>query len=333
MKKTMLSIAVLSLLSGAAAAQSNVTIYGIVDAGIAREDNGAATTNRLDAGTQSGSRIGFRATEDLGGGLSAIAVMENGFATDTGAATQGGLLFGREASVGLRWNGGLVKLGRFKTPIYMALDNLDPFNVGLGGGADRLFYNGSIVIRADNTVRYETPNLNGFVGSAAYSFGEVAGNNSANRQYGLGLDYINGPVDVRFAYHKRNSATPVSTDTGTWVLGGVYNFNVAKVHLIVGEDKVEPASGASVKTRDALIGVTVPVGAHKFLATYGRNKVDDLADSQSKQLALGYTYNLSKRTNLYASYSRLQNDGAVRIKTAANGQTNTLRTAGIRHFF
>jgi predicted porin len=337
MKKYALAILVLGNIAGSASAQSNVTIYGIIDAGLAREDNGAASVNRIDAGTQSGSRLGFKGTEDLGGGLSANFVIENGFATDTGSATQGGLLFGRETSVGLSGDFGAVKLGRFKTPIYMALDNLDPLNVGLGGGADRLFYNGTIAIRADNTIRYVTPNLSGLTGSAAYSFGETAGDASANRQVGLGLDYVKGPLDVRFAYHKKDTTVSVASGTNTkaMVLGGVYDFSVAKVHLIYGENKDDSNAGlsTSVKTRDFLVGVSVPFGASKVMATFARNKVIDKDDAASNQFALAYTYNLSKRTDLYTSYSRLTNDTTVKIKTVANGQTNTLFTAGIRHTF
>src|SRR5690606_10200795 len=114
MKKSLLALAVLGTFSGAALAQSSVTIYGVADAGIAYTDNGnpAGEQWSVESGQQSGSRLGFKGTEDLGGGLSAIFTLESGFNLDNGTSAQGGRLFGRQAWVGLNGGFGTVKLGR-----------------------------------------------------------------------------------------------------------------------------------------------------------------------------------------------------------------------------
>eukprot|EP01040_Poterioochromonas_malhamensis_P026971 gene26971-34042_t len=101
MKKSLLALSLLSAF-GVASAQSSVTMYGVVDAGITY-DNGpsAGTVTKLESGIESGSRLGFRGTEDLGSGLKALFVLEQGFDIDTGRSGQGGRLFGRQAWVGL----------------------------------------------------------------------------------------------------------------------------------------------------------------------------------------------------------------------------------------
>src|SRR6478735_3149745 len=99
MKKSLFALAVLGSFAGATFAQTNIVIYGVVDANITYENNGgpAGSVVRLDSGGQSGSRLGFRGTEDLGGGLSASFMLENGYNVDNGTLGQGGLLFGRQA--------------------------------------------------------------------------------------------------------------------------------------------------------------------------------------------------------------------------------------------
>src|SRR4051812_24354305 len=112
MKKTLLAFALLGAFAGTASAQSNVTVYGVVEIAVNYADNGAATNARtfsLDNGTSLPSRIGFKGTEDLGGGLKALFQLENGFNLDTGAITQTGRIFGRQAWVGLNGGFGTVK--------------------------------------------------------------------------------------------------------------------------------------------------------------------------------------------------------------------------------
>jgi predicted porin len=329
MKKSLLALAALSAFAGAASAQTNVTIYGVVDIGLAHENDGVNSTTRMDSGNQSGSRLGFKGSEDLGGGLSASFQIENGFNPDTGTADQGGRLFGRQAWVGLNGGFGSVKFGRQYIPLFIALDTIDPFGTGLTGGGSgiiSLFHHYGV--RMDNTINYSM-STNGFSGELAYGLGEVAGSTSANRQYGLSLAYAQGPVNAVLAYHNQNDAT--GTDSGkTTMLGGTYNFGMATAHAAYAWNK----GPAALDTRDAMIGLSVPVGpAGTFLIDYVRKNDKAVVDANASQFAIGYLHSLSKRTNLYTSYSRNANDTNAKYNAAANGLTDTLFNVGIRHKF
>ena len=172
MKKTMLAL-MLGALAGAAAAQSNVTVYGIVDMALVRESGGAATTTKLTSGVESGSRLGFKGSEDLGDGLSAIFLLENGFQADTGAMGQGGLLFGRQAYVGLQSKtAGTLTLGRQYTPQYLAVAAVDPFGSGTAGDTKNLMAStGNSASRMDNAVKYTSPVVGGVTAELIYGAG------------------------------------------------------------------------------------------------------------------------------------------------------------------
>ena len=153
MKRSLLSLAVLGTYVSMASAQTSVSIYGIADAGIGYRDSGAAGNAkswRLDSGQQSGSRIGFRGTEDLGSGMSATCVLENGYSIDDGNLGQSGRLFGRQAFVGLNGGFGSLKFGRQYNPIRTALETVDPFGFGLAGNISNVF--NPYGERADNTI-------------------------------------------------------------------------------------------------------------------------------------------------------------------------------------
>lgn len=359
MKKSLLALAVLGTLAGAAAAQTNVTIYGVADAGIRFRDSDAVANSKtwgLDSGLQSGSRIGFRGTEDLGGGLAAIFTLENGFNIDDGSLGQGigasattpalTRLFGRQAFVGISGGFGAVKLGRQYAPIRVAVETIDPFGLGGAGNAANVFnVHGE---RTDNTLNYTTPRFGGFTGQMAYSFAEIAGDNSAGRHIGLSGAYANGPVTVVAAYHRQNllgggtaTAFP-STPNGeqeTTMLGGTYDFGVAKLHAAYSRSKGETAAGATSLDRDdALIGVSAPVGSGTVLASYILRR-DDIAGAggtsrDASQLAVGYLHNLSKRTNLYAMYGHTRNDAGASLNGAAvAGADPSTFMVGVRHRF
>ncbi len=328
MKRITLVAALLAVFGGTAYAQSNVVIYGIVDANINYEDNGgpAGSVVRLDSGGQSGSRLGFRGTEDLGGGLSASFLLENGFNVDTGTMAQGGLLFGRQAWVGLNGGFGSVKMGRQNNAIFNTLIALDPFGVALAGDSSRLFT--PYGYRQNNTLTYTTPNLGPVSAQVLYGFGETAGNTSANRQIGLTATYASGPVLLTLAHHKAENATGTD-DAKTTIVGGTYDFAVAKAHLAYAVNK----GVGALDTRDAMVGVTVPFGKTTLLASYIRKDDRAVANSDANQIAVGVSYELSKRTNFYSSYSRLSNDSLASYSAGAKGATDKLFNVGIRHKF
>ena len=354
MKQSTLLVLLLGSIAGAASAQSSVTVYGVADAGVVFERGGAnGSLNKLTSGIESGSRLGFRGTEDLGGGLAANFVLETGIAIDTGGFNQGGTAFGRQAFVGLSNNMGALTLGRQYTPQYLTLLLADPFGSGLAGDAANLMPNtGDASSRMTNTVKYVSPNMNGFTGEAAYGFGEIAGDSNAARQYGLAVGYANGPFAARLGYHNRNNNTAADkslSNARDTLLAMTYDFNVVKMHLGFGIDKglnssplrnanafggVPPT--ASTNSRDFLIGATIPFGPHTVLASYIRK--DDRTDlnQDASQYAVGYRYAMSKRTDLYTSYARINNKNGAGYTVGSAieaGSGDKALNFGIRHTF
>lgn len=344
MKNSIVSLALLSAFMGSAWSQTNVTIYGIADAGVRYDDNDAASNGKkwsLGSGLQSGSRFGFRGREDLGGGLSALFVLENGFNIDDGQLRTGNTLFDRQAWLGLSGSFGTLKLGRQYAPIRVAVESIDPFGLGgAGNAANFLNVHGE---RTDNTLNYTTANLGGFSGQVAYSFGEVAGNNSAGRNLGLSAGYASGAFTVVTAYHARellasNGTTP-NGDEKTVMVGGTYDLGLAKLHAAYSRSEGETAAGVTNLDRnDVLIGITAPIGAGSILVSYNRRS-DDIAGTggtsrDASRVALGYLHTLSKRTNLYAMYARTSNDAGVNLNGgAANGADPSTVMVGVRHRF
>jgi predicted porin len=336
-------------------AQSSVTIYGLIDTGLVVEGGGSAGhVTKLTSGISGGSRIGFKGTEDLGGGMAALFLLESGFQNDTGALGQGGLLFGRQSYVGLSSSAGTVTAGRQYTPQYLVLSMVDPFGTGYAGDAANLMPNtGNGSSRMDNTVKYASPVIGGVSGELAYGFGETAGSTAAASQLGGAIGYADGPLNVRFGVHVRNNDT-VSTQTGTGrssLLGATYNFGPVKLHAAYGVNKglnssplrntVNPyGSGtivASTNSVDTLVGVTVPVGvSHTLLASYIHKNDKTALNQDASQLALGYRYGLSKRTDLYAMYAHISNKNGAPYTVGSSieaGSGNSAWNLGIRHTF
>lgn len=202
--------------------------------------------------------------------------------------------------------------------------------------------------RTDNTVNYTTANLAGFTGQAAYSFGEVAGNFPAGRHVGLSGAYANGPLNIVAAYHKQNllgggtatafPATPAG-EAKTAMIGATYNFVAVKLHAAYSQSRGNDAAGLSnLDRKDAMIGISAPIGADTILASYIRRK-DNIAgaggaSANAGQIALGYVHNLSKRTDLYAMYARTDNDAGAALNGAAfAGADPSTFMAGMRHRF
>ena len=324
MKKSLVFLAVLAA-SSAAMAQSNVTLYGVVDAGFTHEDNGSTSVNRLDSGMLNGSRWGLKGTEDLGSGLNALFVLESGFGTDTGAQADAARLFNRQSFVGLSGGFGTVKLGRQKNPLYSNNDVFDPFANGLAGDTSRLInYQGS---RTDNTITYAYA-ANGLRGEFQYGLGEVGGNSSASRTIAGLLGYKNGPIDVVLTTQDVRNATDTDS-TKVTLLGGNYNFGFAKAFLTY---DIEKGTGTT-DLSNTVIGATVPMGAGNVMVSYINHQNKAVSSSDAHQFAVGYTYDLSKRTTLYTSYGRLTNDSKSAVKVTTAGNTDSLFDFGVRHNF
>jgi predicted porin len=336
MTKRILAMALMAGCACAAQADNlNVTTYGIADVGFQRDSGGnaAGPTKTVTSGGESASRLGFKGREDLGHGMAAIFTIEAGILMDTGASDQGGLPFGRQTFVGLQTPAGTVRLGRMYNPLYEARHTFDPFDSGFGGDYARLFINGGK--RDNNAIVYDAPAiLDGVAVQALYALGEQPGDAAKGRQMGMSFGYKKGPIDFKLAWDATNnnpvSPAPLVTTRST-AAGGSYKFPLLKVFAVA---QVNSSTAAvPLDTRDYLLGVSVPFGASTVIASYIRHDNCAAADSDSRQVAVGYIYALSKRTNLYTSYVRLENERLAKLQTAVLGGTDRLFTAGIRHFF
>jgi predicted porin len=358
MKSSLCIMAVLAAASNCAFAQSNVSIYGLLDVGVVNERGGAAgPVTKISSGMSHGSRLGFKGTEDLGNGLSALFVAESGFQVDTGALGQGGLLFGRQVFAGLRGNYGTVTLGRQYSPEYVVTVFVDPFVSGLAGDSKNLMQAaGDGGSRMNNAVKYASPTVAGFTGELAYGAGEVAGAAQAGRQIGASLAYASGPLEVRLGYHNRNNDTAATTvaPAKNTILAAVYKFDVVKLHASYAVNKgvfssplrnaanpfgyaIAPtAASVTADSTDTLVGITVPYGPHAFLASYIRKNDKSAANQDASQKAVGYRYTLSQRTDFYAAYGFIKNKNGASYTVGSSiepGSGNRAIEAGIRHSF
>jgi predicted porin len=353
MKKSLLlrSLCALSLtaVAGSALAQSSVTTFGTVDAGLARLSGSGVSKTGLSTGGANISRIGFRGTEDLGGGLQAGFWLEAGLDVDAGAGkTSGALSFNRRSTVSLLGNFGEVRLGRDDSATFLNTLIFDPFLTnGVGGTMGFTMLGipaaataaGGAPIQLSNSISYFLPqNLGGFYGQAQLSLGEQA-SNAANKNQGdytgLRAGYRQGPLHGSFATGKLKGDVS-NNDLTANNFGLSYDLGVAKPSLLWATEK-----RGDLKVTALQFGVTVPLGSGEMRASYGRY---DTANSNAdwSKMSLGYGYNLSKRTQLYGTYARIGNkDGAqksigVQGLTATGtslGGSSTGLEVGIRHFF
>ncbi|MBI2771706.1 MAG: porin [Burkholderiales bacterium] len=350
MKKPFLVAMLLAAFSVSAAAQNSVTIYGLADAGIDIQRGGAAGgVTKLSSGIQNGSRLGFRGTEDLGGGNAALFVLEMGISIDNGGANQNGLAFGRQSFVGLRTTAGTITAGRQYTAVNNSLCDIDPFGCGLAGTAGNLFSvggtptnlgNGS---RTNNAIKYATPAMGAFSGELTYAPGEVAGDQRAGRTVGGSLSYAADPFTLRFAHNAVVNPAGTSTAKVTFI-GGKYNAGFATFALGYAVNKNAFSANTNIAnpdSRDYILGVSVPAGPGLLMASYIRKRDRTAAANNASQAALGYSYPLSKRTNLYTSYARISNTArntvAASFYTVGNaidgGTGNSAFNVGLRHTF
>lgn len=363
MQKKLIALAVAGLASTAAFAQSNVTIYGIVDAGYVYSSgdraNGLGSANRsgIESGIMAGSRIGFKGEEALGNGLKAVFTLEYSLATDTntGIGNTGGLNT-RQAFVGLNSAKlGQVALGRQYAPGYAARARTDAlFSSGIASPVELLSAAaGNTIVAAsaarwNNSITYTSPSWSGFTVSGIYAYAENATSTTAsngvstgnNGMYGAGLNYANGPLNLDLVYHARNDiTTPVlvgnsaATQDGVneWFLGGSYDFKIVKLFATY-QDQTDKNGTSNQEASNKVwqVGATVPVfGNGKIHASYSQLKADNssgaIGNGDADAWAIGYSHALSKRTTLYTTYTAVDNDSDARI---AAGTYSDIRVAG-----
>ena len=338
MKKSLMALACASAFAGSANAQS-LTTYGIVDMGFVAESGGTAgSIDKITSGAQSGTRLGFNGTEDLGSNMKALFVLETGIAADKGGFNQSNTAFARQSFVGLQSDAGTLTLGRQYTPFFLTLNSVaDPFASGLAGNAQNLIPHTGI--RMDNTVKYASPIFSGVSAEVAYGFGEsTAGVDRAGRNVGGSIGYSDNALNVRLAYHRANDSSAGTTDDTSTMLAANYNFEVAKVFAAYSDNNQQIVTNGSAKgkSRDFLIGVSVPFGNHTLIASYINKDNRSASNWDAHQIGLGYTYALSKRTNLYAAWANIDNKHGAFYTVGNNSETGSGDTAfnlGIRHTF
>lgn len=360
MKKSLIALAALAA-AGAASAQSSVTLFGIVDVNVSyQKTSGGEKNTFLSNSGYNSSRLGFRGTEDLGGGLSASFWLEGALSPDVGygGSQTTGFDFRRRSTVSLAGNWGELRLGRDYIPTFWNMTVFDAFGTnGVGanvGHKARLGLEGGSYVRADNMVQYFLPaNLGGFYGQVSYAFDELSNTaataagtpSNVGRYIGGRVGFASGPFNVAAAYGQREGAESVaSPDVRNWNLAGQWDFGMAKLLGIYDDVRYENNVGAGdSKLRTWLIGGLIPVGAGEIRLSYGRAKLDTPAnDPSANQWALGYVHNLSKRTALYATYAHVSNKDGSALSIGAGlpnsvaGMANASGTGfdlGIRHSF
>lgn len=319
MQKSLIALAVLASLGGAAAAQQ-VTLYGRVDLSLAQQAD-AVSNKELRNG--SASRIGVRGTEDLGGGLKAVFQLEHRFAADTGEQLSSSRFWEGKSIVGLEGAFGRLTFGREENPAYtLSQFPADPW------GTDTVAGNGSIINGRIGTTRYSST-INYRLASGGLTFaGQIAeaeGNTPSaagavaeDRPYSLGLAYAAGPLTLGLGYEN-----PADADDDWTTLFGGYDFGAARVGLLLG-------SGTNTdggKHESWLVTLTAPLGNGQLRVGYGELKNKTLDVVADKQFAVGYHYALSKRTTLYADVVNENRDGLP------SDRESTGYDIGIRHNF
>ncbi|WP_268750520.1 porin [Paracidovorax avenae] len=349
---------------GLPAAASSVTLYGLIDTSIAYASAPGGRIAKLDSGHMNGSRLGFRGSEDLGGGLRANFWLEAGINVDTGTSGQnqgaGPKFFGRGSLIGLTGGFGEVRLGRTVSTISSEVQAVgDAFGLGGGGNLQSLQPSTG---RANNTLWYQTPAISGFIGKASYSFGERAGSEAAN-QPAVGLFYTTDTLSGAVSYTTLRNPTDLTTLR--WLNSSLaYQFGSFKLFGSFATFKnpgaaVTPAVHAALdgnvlfsgfptvgyyagqNDRSVSLGVSVPFGASTVLAQVV--KLDDRGplNRDATQFGVAYLYALSKRTTLYADYGKVKNrNGAAYAVSGATTQAGLSDSGnsdavhlGVRHTF
>ncbi|MFC4487570.1 porin [Tepidiphilus baoligensis] len=342
MQKKLIALAVAGLVSAPVFAQSNIQVYGVADAYMQFGDLAGEDTMGVGSGGLAGSRLGFRGEEDLGSGLKAVFVLEQGFNIDTGKsaamssdddkANRGSQAFTRQAYVGLKGNFGQVALGRQYAPGYFTADydallNASISPMSLLSNFAGLTITPNSAARWNNSVTY-----NGTFQSVSLAGIYSAGNREVDMKggpdytdddkYGVSLKYDNGPLKVGGIYQAVKFKDVADETQNEWLLGASYNFGMATL------------AGSYQQGRDVLgikdfdvdlwqVGVIVPVGTGNIHVAYAQADVDKAGSMTSsadpKSFTVAYTHALSKRTTGYVGYTKVDYDDL----TVSGGQPST----------
>ena len=398
MKKSLTALAVIGAFVGSAMA-ADVQLYGIVDTGLGYSHldyDGFADDEdsfEMKSGQASGSRFGFKGTEELGNGLTVGFILENGIDSDTGADTTN--FFNREASLFVQGSFGKVGMGRIGSfnngqSSWAKMGVMSAFGTSSWGGFSAQLANlMSTAGQWDNMIAYETPSYAGFKVFAQYGMGNAITDNksaenesSSDRYYALGVSYANGPLNLYAAVDSINYATfglkivvpDYIDDSLTVTLGGNYNFEVVKVFFgaqyfdsvklsSIGGIVDDAIGDAALIDQDftvgdiAIKGYGISLSASSPFANgtamFGMGYVDAEATSDMEDLfatygaggaevdlkryvvSVGYDYPFSKRTDVYAVGSYMQDKLDLSDTAGTLGWDPSAYTlyVGLRHRF
>lgn len=336
--------------AGSVMAQSSVTLFGVVDAGIARfRSTGAGHVTGLVSGGNSASRFGFRGTEDLGGGLAASFWLEGQLNSDVGGgATQTtGLDFARRSTVSIAGAFGELRMGRDFSASYLNMIAFDPWGqrgIGIIGNLGPATGGVNSYFRNSNAMAYFLPaKLGGLYGSVQVALGERpsatraitddagfstsaanAATDKTGDYVGARIGYNAGPVHVAASYGVYRDAIRSTRITGAAFyaedfemanLGASYDFKYFKPMFLVQQETVggRGLAAPAFRFNTYSFGVTAPLGAGVLRAQMVRydNRSTGARGDDASQYSIGYVYGLSARTSLYADFSRMKNKGAA----------------------
>lgn len=343
--KRILPLALPALLAlgtcGTAAAQSNITLYGLIDSSMTWVDNGAAGSSvKQQSGVAAGTRWGVLGSENLGGGIKANFVLEAGFFNDTGVSTGlGG--FSRRSVVGLSGAWGALDVGRDYNPVHTLLAQQDPMANGMLSAASGFM--GNAGAQQPNAVFYTTPDMAGWGGKIGYSLGENVNGARNGDTLSSRLVYDKDGLIAGMAYAYQNV---VQTGGGSFIrdrqllLTASYRF--AFITPVVMFETGKNKSGSIVYNSNngvpfsadyhtMMLGASVPVGVHRLAVSYQRYDDRTRANADAANLALAGFYNLSKRTTLYANVAKLNNKNGQQFAFVDAGKNVYSYTANGAH--
>lgn len=362
MKMKLIALAVAGLATSGAFAQMNVKITGKVDLGIAHYSgtstsvsNGLGAKTRMESGFANGaSKVVLEGTEDLGGGMRVSFKVDSAVTADggVGQAAPAGIVFGgRNSSLTLTTGYGSISAGRMGNSgkdWYVA--SYDPF-ADNGFNCGSCLVNGGAIGTTNNTLRYASPNMSGFVVMYDFAMSENQGAVAATTtgsQSTLSVAYDKGPISLmatQMISRDVSATTALGRSLTTNGVGASYDFGVAKLMGQLWDEKTTVGTtllgvrdtAPSVDQRNWLLGVDVPMGAHNFLASYRVRDSRLVLDQDVRSWSLGYKYAMSKRTSLHAYGSQLSNTNNGTASYGGTGVAGSGNTngyfAGMSHTF
>ena len=309
MKKSLIALAVLAA-SGAAMAQSSVTLYGVADAGLVKSSGVSAQMTSAGVMNNGTSRLGVRGVEDLGGGLKASFNFEQGINLEQGALTGGATgAWNRASFVALSGGFGKFQMGRALNPSFYGIAAWELTGAANYSVVANQFSFAGAGPRDNSMWKYDTPNFGGFSGSLAYV---MKPDNGGNAKYDLNLIYANGPLAAALSFNDTKNG-----DQGLSV-GASYDFGAFKLAGSV-QDTDKAAVGNDPK--GFTLGASVPVGAFNLTLDVARD-----TEYKDTDILFEAKYALSKRTFAYGAYYK---DGDKKLVTGAKNHFSV----GLRHNF